>query len=111
YLASSRALDCLLVPAGALAGCLAVLWFLNVLGLFGLIFWLLSCLAFVMGIWAVEERTRSLLGLVSLTAGAVMLFMANNDAFPRNAPAAHTQSFCLGCVRGLQSVIRGQLRP
>jgi hypothetical protein len=102
--ASSRSLDCVLIPGGALAGFLAMVWFLdNILGWFGLVFWLLSCIAFAMGIWPVEERARSLLGLGSLIAGAVLLFIANWEGFPvprhPDPLPARTQSFCPGCGR------------
>jgi len=98
YIESPRVLDCLLVLGGALAGIIGIVSFLRVLGPLAPILWPLSYLAFVMGIWPVEERARSLLGLVSLIAGAVLWFesMAGFSRLPDCSRPMY--SFCLGCT-------------
>jgi hypothetical protein len=95
----TRILDFVLVLGGAVGGCLGIIWFLDHLGPFALIFWPLSCLTFVMGVWPVEERARTLLGFVSLTAGAVLLFASKGFLLHPDRLPPRTPSFCLGCTR------------
>jgi hypothetical protein len=102
YTQGTPLLDFVLVLGGALGAFLGMFWFLNHMGLFGPILWLLSCLAFVMGVWPVAERARSILGLVSLIAGVLLLIVSNMRGFyllPTDSPPPRP-SFCLGCARG-----------
>jgi type IV secretory pathway TrbD component len=52
----SGSLAGLLILSGALAGLVVVAWLFYVMGWFGLVVWLLSCLAFVVAIGTVETR-------------------------------------------------------
>jgi type IV secretory pathway TrbD component len=70
-----RNLDCLLILGGTIAALAAIYSFLHIFAWFGLVFWLLSCLAFVMGIWSLEDGVRSLLGVASLIGGVALLLV------------------------------------
>jgi hypothetical protein len=97
----SRALDFVLVLGGALACFGGMVWFLDNLGPFALFVWPLSCIGFVMGVWTVEERARSLLGFVSLVAGGALLLASSTHGFFLHHASIppHAPSFCPGCTR------------
>ena len=62
----SGGLGGLLILSGALAGLVVLAWLFYVMGWFGLVVWLLSCLAFVVAIETVETRARCFWRLGSL---------------------------------------------
>jgi hypothetical protein len=73
--ATLQDIDGFLAVGGGVGSLAAMVFFLQIFSIHGIIFWLLSCIGFASAAWDHDENTCVLLGFVSLIVGVVLLFV------------------------------------